>query len=276
MLDENEQSYTNCGHFVSWIISVITVIVVCFSFFLKLPSPTKSLLHDTRIVEESFISDKTCIATIIKADQLKQGILFGHSLFHSGLQHPKMFAFVDTNIETSILDNYFHVKNIKPFKYKEQNYWSLGKHCQKVVAIDVQSLFNMPVNNICNSVPFSSVAKRDDISFFDSRFMILDPRRPIAHEFNSTINLNFQTCINHIFTNWTILPSSYFVEDSKKDFLSFWATFNSPTIIHYDSSILDAVINGRNLASSTSCFYKTVKRIIKSAIKDHPSLVDIS
>lgn len=269
---------SKCSFYISiseWAIAFLLIIFTSFSLILKLPCIDYSFLSGSKQhPKQNLINSNCCVATLLREDNFQNVLTLGYSLNHTGQQQPTSYLFKFHNLSLnkfSALQNYFIIKEPKEKKkFDELFFWSL-KNCDPVIAVEGKGIFFKDLSQLCNSKPFASVAKQNDIVLFDSALMVLNPNEPLP-EVSSLSHSTFSNYINEVYQNWNSLPTDLSVMDYKNDFLEFWLRYQTPTYLHYSDKTFNAAKSHLKDKEVSKGLLQLISPIVNATMNQYPNL----
>jgi hypothetical protein len=248
----------------SWILAIISVLILSLELFFNLPVPSKSFFHhNLNPISPSPSPPSTCcLATLINSTSFKHSLALGHSLRQLN-SNITFYAILETSFNSSnisILRQYFNVINIsESLIFPEAAFWEL-KDCFPVVAVSSLGIFRRPIDQLCSSSPFSAVSRVDEVVWFDPSLMVLDPRSvPAFSQSKGSFSEFSKTGIN-----WHPLRPDLSVNDIAHEYMEFSLRYLSPTYIHFTADTFLRASSNQTVGSGSALLFEMIRPIINS------------
>jgi hypothetical protein len=216
---------------------------------------------------------RCCIATAFDNTSIRETVVLGHSLAKTA-NPPRALAFATSAIpkdSLAIVSKYFTVipTTLPPDAFPEFAYWNKAIDCFPLVAVNHTGAFNRAVDELCQAVPFSSVARLGDIVYFDAALMVLDPKSkppPIGGGFPT-----FQKLVNQAIIDWKILPSDRLVVETDNEYLDFWLEYGSPLYVNFNETSFIRAMQQPSKNPGAPLF-RMITKFVAAAMDAHPEL----
>ncbi|KAH0787513.1 hypothetical protein GPJ56_008507 [Histomonas meleagridis] len=212
-----------------------------------------------------------CLATIVDENNIKQALVLGHSLSQVSPKIPKIIALQTSQIPSDKkeqLSKYFEIHEVinqtQNLSHQELIYWELEEY-YPVIAVRANGVFNSSPYKLCSAPPFSAVSNRGDAIFFDTSFMVLDPKQKLQQDKSTK---KFYDLANGQIIDWNPLRTDSSVEDYSNEYIDFWLRYSTPIYIHYADDVFSNALSGSGQTTGSKGLYKIILEIVQKAKRD--------